>query len=229
MLILKKFCIKSTFRVYLGLCPGAKFGKILWKYHVEASNTLPETPHRPQNTPHRAPTYVFPKHQVQISAESSSTFKLFIKSPRHCHTLCCDQFLQPRQWACSHFPLLLPSATNHYVCSDPGNYPSLSGDASGRLREEWSLNVTRNTAVARLLLRVTGVYFISPLRKEITRKAQEVASQGLNAAVNLVNKSYRWHMCVNLLLCATLCMAEHVKHACRPTLHWCGCYFRHSW
>lgn len=106
----------------------------------------PDTSHRTQNTPHSVRAYVFPKHQVQISAESSSTFKLFIKSQRHCHMLCSDQFLQPRQWASSHFPLLLPLVTNHYVCSDPGNYSSLSSGRSGSLWEGWSLNVTGHTA-----------------------------------------------------------------------------------
>lgn len=51
---------------------------------------------------------------------------------------------------------------------------------------------------------VAVVYFMRPLNKETRDKVQGVASEGLNAIVNLVNKSYRWHMRVNLHLCTTV-------------------------
>lgn len=53
---------------------------------------------------------------------------------------------------------------------------------------------------ARLLSRGAAVYFLPPFQQEKRDKLQEVAAEGLKAIVNLVNKSYRWHMCGNLHL-----------------------------
>lgn len=48
-------------------------------------------------------------------------------------------------------------------------------------------------------MRVAVDYF-TPFHQEKRGKLQEVDAEGLKAIVNLVNKSYRWHMCGNLHL-----------------------------
>lgn len=61
------------------------------------------------------------------------------------------------------------------------------------------------TRLGALLVRgVAVVYFMRAPNKETRGKVQGVASEGLNAIVDLVNKSYRWHAHVNLHLCTTV-------------------------